>query len=405
MVRGKYRRYSDEDLNTALRLIGEGKISQNKASKDFNIFRQTLNRLSNGKNNSKRGGGRPTILTHEQEKLVVSALVNMDSWGFAQSEMQTAKVIKLFIDSTGRKNTFKEGVPGKKFMRLFYAKWKNELSRRSPEHLTMSRATACSENVVNSWFRLLGTWLIKLDLKAKPAQMFNCDESGFNTDSSSEKFFTKRGRKNPVKVVGGNGKESYTVLECSNAMGDIIPSYVLFKGKHLYTEWCSGGPKDTAYNVTDSGWMAEHSFYAWVQHFINDTNHIPRPILLIYDGHSSHISYRILQLAKLNGISIIKLPPHTSHLLQPLDLGVFKPVKTIWRKILDEYFRQSRFFSVGKSQFPKLLKKLRENHDAFKKQHAASGFNKAGIFPFDKTAIDWEKLSPLRCLKLLPRLI
>ena len=212
MVRGKYRRYSDEDLNTALRLIAEGKVSQNKASKDFNTSRQTLNRLSNGKNNSKRGGGRPTILTHEQEKLVVSALVNMDSWGFAQSEMQTAKVIKLFMDSTGRKNTFKEGVLGRKFMRLFYARWKNELSRRSPEHLTMSRATACSENVVNSWFRLLGTWLIKLDLKAKPAQIFNCDESGFNTDSSSEKFFTKRGRKNPVKVVGGSGKESYTVL-------------------------------------------------------------------------------------------------------------------------------------------------------------------------------------------------
>ena len=36
----------------------------------------------------------------------------MDSWGFALSEMQTAKVIELFVESCGRKNAFKDRISG-----------------------------------------------------------------------------------------------------------------------------------------------------------------------------------------------------------------------------------------------------------------------------------------------------
>ena len=80
MVQEKYCRYSNEDLNALLRSTAEGKISQNKASKDSNIPRQTLNRLSNGENNTKRGGGRSATLTHDEKKLLVSALAGVDSW-------------------------------------------------------------------------------------------------------------------------------------------------------------------------------------------------------------------------------------------------------------------------------------------------------------------------------------
>ena len=86
------------------------------------------------------------------------------------------------------------------------------------------------------------------------------------------------------------------------------------------------------------------------------------------------MSYRILRKAVENGVTILKLPPHTSHVLQPLDVGVFRPAKVAWRKILDQFFKQSNFSTVGKAEFPNFIKQLHDSPDAFKKQHAVAGF-------------------------------
>ena len=58
----------------------------------------------------------------------------------------------------------------------------------------------------------------------------------------------------------------------------------------------------------------------WFHFFLS---YIP-PTLLIQDGHSSHISIDINKLARENSIHIICPPSHTTHLLQPLNIGVFK---------------------------------------------------------------------------------
>lgn len=45
------------------------------------------------------------------------------------------------------------------------------------------------------------------------------------------------------------------------------------------------------------------------------------------DNHNSHISVRIYDFCRENGIVILTIPPHTSHRLQPLDLTVYGPLK------------------------------------------------------------------------------
>ena len=52
-----------------------------------------------------------------------------------------------------------------------------------------------------------------------------------------------------------------------------------------------------------------------------------RPILLLYDGHTSHYTAQVIAEAKEQGIYLFALPPHTSHFLQPLDKSVFGPFK------------------------------------------------------------------------------
>jgi len=54
------------------------------------------------------------------------------------------------------------------------------------------------------------------------------------------------------------------------------------------------------------------------------------PVLLIYNGHSSHVDLKLIEIAVNNNVTILLLPPNLNHQLQPMDLAVFKSVKTTW---------------------------------------------------------------------------
>ena len=44
--------------------------------------------------------------------------------------------------------------------------------------------------------------------------------------------------------------------------------------------------------------------------------------LLIIDGHESHVNVEFLQYAENNNIIVLALPPHLTHHMQPLDVGI-----------------------------------------------------------------------------------
>lgn len=57
-----------------------------------------------------------------------------------------------------------------------------------------------------------------------------------------------------------------------------------------------------------------------------------RPRILISDGFGTHESLEIMQYCYENNITLCRLPSHTSHKLQPCDVGVFGPLKTAYRE-------------------------------------------------------------------------
>ncbi|KAH8925965.1 hypothetical protein BT69DRAFT_1215923, partial [Atractiella rhizophila] len=67
------------------------------------------------------------------------------------------------------------------------------------------------------------------------------------------------------------------------------------------------------------------------------------------DGHSSHASALIIRYVWYylsNIVHIICLPPHTTHKLQPLDVGVFGPVGKAWSKVTDDMLEDG--FDISK---------------------------------------------------------
>lgn len=58
-------------------------------------------------------------------------------------------------------------------------------------------------------------------------------------------------------------------------------------------------------------------------------------LLQVYDVYGSHMTYRTLKVLQENNITVAALPAHSSHALQPLDNGVFGPLKDPFRNFLN----------------------------------------------------------------------
>jgi len=239
----------------------------------------------------KIGQGRPTILSYDEEKLLVTILQTRASAGFPMDKADLIDLIAEYLPNVGKEALFPHGRPGADWYANFMKRWRQELTVRKPELLTLSRALACNKAAVDAWFKLLGNKLTKLNLHHSPAQIFNCEESGLSSNPGMSKIITKRGSKNPVMVVPGSGKEQFTILALASASGKQYPPFVVFSGKNLYDIWMRGGPDNALYGTSDYGWMDTNLFSNWFkQGFLKWTKDLPWPLLLIFDGRMSHIS-------------------------------------------------------------------------------------------------------------------
>ena len=68
--------------------------------------------------------------------------------------------------------------------------------------------------------------------------------------------------------------------------------------------------------------------------FVVGTSHV-QPTVLIIDCHGSHITYSVIKRAVEENITIILLPPHTTIVLQPLDVGLFRSLEANLSKVTD----------------------------------------------------------------------
>uniref|UniRef100_A0A1X7VXQ7 DDE-1 domain-containing protein n=1 Tax=Amphimedon queenslandica TaxID=400682 RepID=A0A1X7VXQ7_AMPQE len=177
-------------------------------------------------------------------------------------------------------------------------KWHPSLANRRPQHLQLVRAKALNEEVVRHWFhKCLSPVLTNLDVTGKPDNIYNVDESGFPLSWTPKCILSRRGQKSPQALLAGSGWENITVQLCTSATGKLLPPYVVYKGERLMSDTTYGGPLGTRYSVTQNGWMTELTFLDWMKSlfipFIGDK----KPILLILDGHLSHVSYEVRLLA------------------------------------------------------------------------------------------------------------
>ena len=385
--------YTDETVKQALSDIQNG-CSIRKACKQNGLPKTTL--LAIIKRGGKSKNGSRTILTSREEEKIAEWVKESARRGFGKTAEQVREGVKQVLDRAGRKvKIFNCNRPGTSWWFGFLRRHP-DLHMLRPRPLELSRASACTREKVFGWFDSFESFLKEHSISSAD-QIYNCDESGFPLQAcSSSKVCAEKVMKRAFHI-SSSSKTSITTLQCISASGSVLPSAVYFPGKSLNPEYCLGFPSNVFIGFSDSGWMETYQFYAWVaNHFVRQ---IPprRPVVLLIDGHLSHVDYNMSLFCKQNEILLFRLPPHTSHVLQPADRGFFNVFKGEWKKACTKFSFENPGLVVAKRTFSRVFM------EAFDKTArpdiVKASFKCAGIWPFNRYPIDPSMFAPGKLFK------
>jgi len=107
-----------------------------------------------------------------------------------------------------------------------------------------------------------------------------------------------------------------------------------------------------------------------------------QPILVLYDGHKSHVSLGVIDWTKAHNIILFSLPANSSHLLQPLDVGCFGPLSRIYNNSCHKFVRENHCkitrYNIGELGTNAYVKGLSP-------ENLRSSFRRTGIYPLNKS--------------------
>ena len=189
-----------------------------------------------------------------------------------------------------------------------------------------------------------------------------------------------------------SSKGQITTLACASASGHTIPPMHVFPGIRFSYNPLEGSVDGAFFGKSDNGWITQELFNGWLtKHFVRC---IPpeRPICLLVDGHSSHIDLETSKSCRDNNIYLYCLPPHSSHITQPLDVGFFSPLKVAWKREVINYNSEHPGATVSKTSFARVFRKAYLS--TVKADTLINAFRHAGIYPPNYLQIDQRKLQP-----------
>lgn len=310
-------------------------LTQDTIAKFLRCSRSHISRIAQvlmvGSQEKQPKSGRPTFLSQEAESRIKDYVFTK----CAHEHWPTLNEFKELVHAELQKQQ-PQLVPSKQYYSdLFDRLLGEEYKIKIASPLDPERYAVTPETIREHFAKLEAIGVRNFD----PRLILNLDETGFGA--------SKSGRARGQKVIIPNGfrgspvyerceeKRYVTCLACSSLYGSLLPPALVTSrrfealdgSKCSFFANCPRYTSESAFVTSDifSSYIS-HVVFEYIEHVRND-NCKNRTALLIFDGCKSHITDMLKAACAERDIIIYVLPPHSSHLVQPLDQMIFQRMK------------------------------------------------------------------------------
>jgi hypothetical protein len=312
-------------------------------------------------------------LTKTEEETIIQYILDLDSRGFSPRLSEVEDMAnKILGPRTDRR-------VGKCWAQRFVTRTK-ELKMAFTRAKDRQREKQEDPEVLNAWFKRVGKTIEKYSVQ--PEDIHNFDETGFQMGViGSMKVVTGSERRTKPTLVQPGDREWVTVINSICAAGYAIPPFIVYKGRVHISAWYEEAdiPYDWRFGISENGWTDNDIGFAWLKHFDEHTK--PRQVgvyrLLILDSHESHLSQDFKDYCLEHKILTENLPPHSSHVSQPLDVVIHSPLKVKYSQRVRDLARR-HIFHIDKEGFLPAFKDA--FFDVFTYENCKKAFEATGSF-------------------------
>ena len=380
------KNYEDQMLKAIDALNTQKPPNIAKTAREYGVKWQTLSVRWKGRSNLLEWPPTNTRLSKEQEKALCHYIDTLEQLNVKPLARMIQSSANSILKST---HTNLDTPPP-----TVSEKWLNRWLGRHPEYkkrrsraIELDRKRAEDHEVIQEWFQKLHRTIQNHGILKE--DIYNFDETGFNIGVGRDQWIITRDFNTKKPHIGMNSNREYvTVVEAVNTDGWTCPPLILMSGSCILANWFEATDIQQEYSigVSENGYMTDMIAFQWIQSFYRHTKRYRKGqyTLLICDGYGSHLTHEFVEFCEKTNIITFFLPPHTSHFLQPLDVGVFHAYKH-WHS---EAVADATYSGCGKFtkvEFLHALGAIRKK--TFKQRTIQHGFQKTGIVPFNPSIV------------------
>ena len=369
-----YSDYEDR-INDAIDALHSGSYTNCAlAARDFDVAPRTLQRRWKGGDSKSTRPSTNKALTDEQEQAIRDYIERLDKIN------QCARP-RMIVGAANYIIRFENRTIGHQWLKRFLA--------RNPEFSVRKQKPLASERKDSHNVHDMAEYFSKLERVMKEKgitqlDVWNMDETGFRIGCGRAQLVVTLDTRKPLRMTDPDNRDYITSVECISSADEVIPPLIILAEVHILHKWCQENDLDgkTLIGTSETGYSNDDLAMDWLHHFIHHTKNRRHGawLLLVIDGSGSHSTIPFLELATVNNIVLFRLPAHSTHLTQPLDVGVFQPYKHYHGEAVDNAVRMGDT-EFGKLEFLASFQEFRTK--TFKPSTIRHAFRTTGIVPFN----------------------
>ena len=368
-------------IQIAKSAIEKGQFSSNRrAARAYGASEATLRRRRAGMKSRQDSTPNSRLLSDLEEDVLKKHILSLDSQGFSPTLDRVGDMANSILHGRNSRPV------GKRWAKNFVDRH-NELKTRPNRKYDVQRAKMEDSEVIRTWLDRVHDTKVKYGILDDDT--YNFDETGFQMGViSTEYVVIGTDKRNQGKALQPGNREWVTVIQGISAVGCSIPPFIIFSGKYHLQSWYEDNNllPNTSIALSDNGWTNDELGLEWLKHFDRHTKNRKKGArrLLIFDGHGSHDTIEFHKFCKENNIFTLCMPAHSSHLLQPLDVGCFAPLKKAYGNEIGALMRD-HITHISKTEFLPAFKSA--FLASITRDNILEGFRGAGLVPYNLEAV------------------